>query len=323
MSLPVIPDIKNAHLVTHGFCMDGATCCILWEAAGGKRENVHFVPAGGVERFIKKNRVIASPAFLVFADVGLTSPTQADVLEKRGNCVLIDHHATSQHLSDRHWCDVRMDACGSELLRQYLGLDDEFIKMFVEIVDDHDRWLGKHAISTDLAMWLVFSGQDDFIKRFSVVRHPDASPTMASLFERFTDASWLTMDHFWTPFESELMQILRQNRDRGIQSALRRAVVVDIEHPWDKSPELSMDIVVMVTSEQNSGLLLHQALEEHPEAKVSCQVNVDKGSVSLRSRGDYDVASMAKYFGGGGHKAAAGFSIPDDFIDSTAELVFA
>ena len=35
-------------------------------------------------------------------------------------------------------------------------------------------------------------------------------------------------------------------------------------------------------------------------------------NVSLRSIGDYDVSTMAKSFGGGGHKNAAGFKIPFD-----------
>jgi c-di-AMP phosphodiesterase-like protein len=30
---------------------------------------------------------------------------------------------------------------------------------------------------------------------------------------------------------------------------------------------------------------------------------------SLRSRGDFDVSAIARQFGGGGHKAAAGFSV--------------
>jgi nanoRNase/pAp phosphatase (c-di-AMP/oligoRNAs hydrolase) len=31
---------------------------------------------------------------------------------------------------------------------------------------------------------------------------------------------------------------------------------------------------------------------------------------SLRSNGDYDVSAIAKAFGGGGHKNAAGFEVP-------------
>lgn len=306
MKLPSIPSIQDAHLVTHAFCMDGATCCILWEAAGGRRENVHFITAGGMERFVKKDPLVQSRAFLVFADVGLTSGTQADALEKRGECVLMDHHATSQHLSERPWCDVRMDACGSELLRQYLGLEDEHIGRFVQLVDDHDRWLGKEPLSVDLAMWLVFAGQDDFIRRFRALGSGD-SP---SLFERLYGLGYR---NFWSPFERELVGILRHNRDEGIKNALRKSQVLEVEATWS-TPIETIDVVCVVTSEQNSSLMLVRALEENPECEVAAQVNIDKGTVSLRSRGDYDVAAMAKHHGGGGHKAAAGFPFPPGFL---------
>jgi nanoRNase/pAp phosphatase (c-di-AMP/oligoRNAs hydrolase) len=35
-----------------------------------------------------------------------------------------------------------------------------------------------------------------------------------------------------------------------------------------------------------------------------------KAQCSLRSNGDYDVSAIAKVFGGGGHKNAAGFEVP-------------
>ena len=35
----------------------------------------------------------------------------------------------------------------------------------------------------------------------------------------------------------------------------------------------------------------------------------NKAKVSLRSNGDYDVSAIAKCFGGGGHRNAAGFSV--------------
>lgn len=40
----------------------------------------------------------------------------------------------------------------------------------------------------------------------------------------------------------------------------------------------------------------------------------DKGEriYSLRSTGDFDVAEIAKKYGGGGHKNAAGFKVPND-----------
>lgn len=42
----------------------------------------------------------------------------------------------------------------------------------------------------------------------------------------------------------------------------------------------------------------------------------DEVKVSLRSEGDFDVSNIAKFYGGGGHKNAAGFTIGiDDFFD--------
>ncbi len=44
-------------------------------------------------------------------------------------------------------------------------------------------------------------------------------------------------------------------------------------------------------------------------------------SVSLRSKGDYDVAAIAEKFGGGGHRNASGFRFNDKTIDAVKDLV--
>lgn len=51
-------------------------------------------------------------------------------------------------------------------------------------------------------------------------------------------------------------------------------------------------------------------LAEHGLAFGACYFEVEAGrfQYSLRSRGDFDVSSVARLFGGGGHKAAAGFT---------------
>lgn len=50
-------------------------------------------------------------------------------------------------------------------------------------------------------------------------------------------------------------------------------------------------------------------LEKYPDAPFAASFTVMNGSVmwSLRSKGDFDVSEVAKKFGGGGHKNAAGF----------------
>ncbi len=49
--------------------------------------------------------------------------------------------------------------------------------------------------------------------------------------------------------------------------------------------------------------------EGHPFAAVYVETSTDI-IWSLRSRGDFDVSEIAKKFGGGGHKNAAGFTVP-------------
>jgi phosphoesterase RecJ-like protein len=45
--------------------------------------------------------------------------------------------------------------------------------------------------------------------------------------------------------------------------------------------------------------------------------------VSLRSKGAIDVAAVARRFGGGGHKNAAGCAVPGSFDEARAAIVAA
>jgi nanoRNase/pAp phosphatase (c-di-AMP/oligoRNAs hydrolase) len=58
-------------------------------------------------------------------------------------------------------------------------------------------------------------------------------------------------------------------------------------------------------------------LEQHPLSPFVATFRTDHDGIvfSLRSRGDFDVSAVAKLFGGGGHKAAAGFKLPHAKFD--------
>jgi len=292
-------------LATHKGCMDGSGCTIMFLRAGGKLENVHFVGAGMVERFIKRDLPKFGDKFVIFADIGLSGPDDgesfsssqtkyADILEKRGNCILIDHHITSEHLKSRSWCDVRQEFCGTELLRQYLGLEDESSKALAILIQDHDLWLMKDPRSVELAAFTVFVGQDIFVERFL---NRDVSK------------------EFFTPLEAEMMAIMIRRRDQFIAAAIKKVVIKDVT--WGNGNIAKVGYIV--SPEMNVSLLLDTLLTQHTELDVGCQINFEKGAVSLRSRRGYDVSEMAKYFGGGGHKAASGHKISDTFVNDIIE----
>jgi oligoribonuclease NrnB/cAMP/cGMP phosphodiesterase (DHH superfamily) len=290
-------DLAETILVTHKGCMDGSGCALVFLKAGGKKENIRFVPAGMVERFVKEEPEIQGNRFLLFADIGFVDPKYVDILEKRGNCVVLDHHKTSLFMQGRSWCLIDAvdggTACGCEMLRRYLEVEDEGIKFLCRVIDDHDRWKLKEPQSQDLAMLSVFLGQKIFIEWFQG--------------RDFADG-------LFTKTDLDIMAVLKERRDENIANAIKH--VIKREVAWgDKTAKVGY----IVTSEMNTSLLMNKVLEAHPELDAAALLDFSKTQVSLRSRNGYDVSEMAKYFGGGGHNAAAGHPFPAKFKESMIE----
>lgn len=70
--------------------------------------------------------------------------------------------------------------------------------------------------------------------------------------------------------------------------------------------------VPMVNTAAHWSEVGHELLCMYPKAPFAASFTVMKNGVmwSLRGRGDFDVSEVAKKFGGGGHKIAAGFKTP-------------
>lgn len=291
--------------------MDGSGCSILFLAAGGKKENIVFVSAAGVERFVRENKLVQSDKFLIFADVGFTAngSRYADELEKRGNCVLLDHHATSKHLSDRRWCGITMDACGTEMFRQYLAgsgpypVFGKFVqekwRNFAKTIDDYDRWQLKIPVSERLAELAVFYGQEEFIRRFS---DPQSFTSLLNPF---------------SAFDEELSELLDANVIRGAERAAKNLIVREVSY-FDRAVKIGY----VLSENLNTSKILDEVLKRRPDIDIVAQVVFDGNKVSLRSRADGpDVSKLAMQFNGGGHVHAAGHPISNQFIRHVLEEI--
>lgn len=317
--LPKPDHLEDAALITHKGCMDGSGCVIMFCGAGGKRENVRFVAAGMVEKFIKSDPIFNSNKFLIFADIGLNTPKYADVLEKRGNLVMLDHHNTSLHLVGRSWAEIEEtnQRCGTRMLRDYLiervPENGKYIKstswrIFADLLDDHDRWIRKIPGSEDMATIMSFLGQQDFITRFI-----DPKDRICQNVSKQRGKTFLT------EFEEDLLGILARRRDEAIEECLKRCKVRSVTLPDGSLVTMG----IMITMEPNVSLLLNRLLEERQEVQVAVSVSLEKGAVSMRSRGGSpDVSRIAGLFGGGGHKAAAGHRLPQDMNDLIVEHIY-
>lgn len=306
MTMENVSDIRETILVTHKDCMDGCGCAMMFLAAGGTLSNVRYVPAGMLEKFIKDEINDLGNKFVVFADIGLSESNPkkeeyADKLEKRGSCVLIDHHVTSTWMKDREWCNIDSSMCGTELLRRYLGLNWYSVKKMAEVIQDHDLWFRKYPESEELSTLMVHVGQDDFVRRFN-------------------GRQWDGVHPLFTDSELEILEILKRRRDESIESALRKVTVRDSVYN-----NKNVRIGYVISSEQNSSLLLSRMLESRIDIDVAAQVNFEKNTMSLRSLKDknFDVSEIAKCYGGGGHRNAAGHRLPKDLVEKIIEEIHA
>ena len=71
--------------------------------------------------------------------------------------------------------------------------------------------------------------------------------------------------------------------------------------------------VPTVCTDNHMSEVCHELLARHPEARFAAAWNVNEQGerkYSLRCREDFDVSKVARFFGGGGHQQAAGFSLP-------------
>lgn len=289
-------------LITHRECTDGAGCAVLFRSVGW--DNVYYVAAGNVERFFKKEGkgLLKSDAFIVMADVAPreTSVDLLDALEKRGNVVCLDHHKSSMGLSERPWCVIDMDACGTELLRRYLAdhfwdshmFGDEAWREFAALIDDFDRWQNKMLpLSRRLVHLQTMVGQDEFVRR------------MSDWPQRWFLRSLWKNDEPFVNTEAALID----NEEHRVQESIKWNLtrVVKKEQPWGMTG-------YVISSERQISELLDAVLKADPDLVVAVQVNFDKNIVSYRSRNGVDVSEVAALFGGGGHAAAAGSPFPDN-----------
>jgi oligoribonuclease NrnB/cAMP/cGMP phosphodiesterase (DHH superfamily) len=306
--------LADTVLVTHQGCMDGSMCAITFLRAGGKPENIRFVAAGMVERFLKgkgpDEGIMDDPRFALFADVGVTDPKYADLLEKRGSCVMLDHHRTTIYLKDRPWCfiDELNTACGSVLLAQYLWVNKlilnetyEELLPLLKLVDANDRWLpNRPGAAEDLATLSAFLGQDRFIKMFKGFAAPN-----------------LLLENLFDEFQLELLEILKERRDEHIETSIKRMVIKNLNCPDGRTFKTGFSF----SQSQDTSLLMHRMLDARPDIQLAAHVNLHKKQMSLRSRGDVDCSVIASQFKGGGHIGAAGFPLPDGTLTEIVEIL--
>src|SRR3990167_2751364 len=159
--------LADTILITHGDCMDGCGCAILFKIMGGQDKNIHFVSHAVVNETISQ-LVNGYSGHLVIADISPNEET-CEVLDRRGDVTLIDHHITAEPLTKYSWAHIDNNACGTLLvwnhfLKSYPDLAE--YEGMARMIDDYDRWIKKNPLSQSFADLQSVAGSKYFISRF-------------------------------------------------------------------------------------------------------------------------------------------------------------
>lgn len=232
-------------------------------------------------------------------DFSLPKDIFAAVLSQALYTYWFDHHKTAFEMwvperpfDDKAFCHEVTEKSTIVLDNSRSGARLTFEMMFPAVdtpmlfhyLDDYDRWQFKHKGTKPFNKALWATAPWSFAQWDDMITDPVAMSRMVKEGEA-------------------LLKAHQQNVDSVVASTKRLCRIVPddgIERVGFSSncpSHLQSDVGHILATESNTYGLLWTIGKDGPN-KVKC---------SLRSNGDYDVSYLARLFGGGGHKNAAGF----------------
>jgi phosphoesterase RecJ-like protein len=209
--------------------------------------------------------------------------------------VNIDHHATSEHFGTINWIDSTASAVGEMIYNLCKAIGGRITVEIAECV--------YMALVTDTGSFHFPNTSDRTLKVASELIKAGARP------EKIGEAVYA--NYPWSRIELMRQVLLTVKRDNSGRVACLRQT-------------LEMQEISGAVDGDNSGFVnIPLAAKEVVAAVYMREVGPGKYRVSLRSKGDINVAKVAESFGGGGHKNASGCSIEGDWDEAEVALVTA
>src|SRR6266567_4008356 len=253
----------------------------------------HYTYLPGLDAVTKPADFPEAPSVMVTFDCGSLDRLNelAGPAREAGELIVVDHHATNDCYGTINLLDA--DAAASAVMVYRLAKElgwsltrDIAICLYTGIVTDTGRFQYSNTSSEVLEMATELSRFDLPIAEMS-----------RQLFEEHRFA---------------YLQLVANVLQRAELDSERRFV-----YTWIAADDLERFGVELDEAE---GLI--DIVRRTAEADVSCVLkeSADGTRVSLRSVTDFDVAAIAMRFGGGGHRAAAGFTDPRPIPEVLADI---
>src|SRR5438105_3941525 len=253
----------------------------------------HYTYLPGLDLVTKPADFPEAPPVMVTFDCGSLDRLNelAEPAREAGELIVVDHHATNESYGSINLLDA--DAAASAVMVYRLA-----------------KRLG-WPLNRDVAVCL-YTGIVTDTGRFQY------SNTSPEVLEIATELS-----RFDLPIADMSRQLFEEHRFAYLQlvAAVLQRAELDAERRFVATWITGDDLVRFgVELDEAEGLI--DIVRRTAEADVSCVLkeSADGTRVSLRSVTDFDVAAVAMRFGGGGHRAAAGFTDPRPIPEVLADI---
>ena len=207
--------------------------------------------------------------------------------------VNIDHHATSAHFGTINWIDSTASAVGEMIYNLCKAIGGRVTREIAECV--------YMALVTDTGSFHFSNTTERTLKVASELIKAGAKPA---------DISEAVYNNYpWSRIELMRQVLSTVKRDESGQVATLRQT-------------LAMRQTAAAVDGDNNGFVnIPLAAREVLAVVYMREVGPNQFRVSLRSKGDINVARVAERFGGGGHRNAAGLKVDGDWDEKERELV--
>lgn len=259
----------NHFVIYHGGCYDGFCSAWLWNKIYPNSEYYSGI--------YQTKPPDVSGRDVVLLDFSYKRPILEELNKTANSLLVLDHHKTAQQdLEGLNYCQFDMDRSGARMTFDYLNMADDYNDDLINYIQDRDLWTWKLPYSKEI---------NACIQSYSLT------------FEDFD----ILNDRFnnFEQMRAEGAAILRNNKKI-------------VEEHFDKSQEIVFDGHKVL--EVNATVLMSEIggrLAKNRPFGMTYFINKNGEKIySLRSTNEgVDVSEIAKKYGGGGHRNAAGFKL--------------
>lgn len=265
----------NTYILYHASCYDGFGAA--WAAWKKFGDDAKYVAV----HYGKPMPKLPDESDIFIVDFSYPRQELLALKARMNNLVVLDHHKTAQQdLAGLDFAIFDMNKSGAVLAWEYFH-PGQAVPKLLEYVQDRDLWRWKLAQSREVSAALQSYRMD---------------------FEL-----WEGMMNQSLALANEGSAILRWQQQK-IEAAISHAA-------WMKIGGYQVPVV---NATQLMSEICNRLCEAYPDAAFAAYYFDDKDGNrqwGLRSVGAFDVSAVAKRYGGGGHRNAAGFQTPAPAMD--------